>query len=207
MRKTFCDICNQECGDEPHPNVRFTVHEMEFLVILTFSNTGNPLQRKSMDVCNQCLNKKLIEALSSTLPRPEKPATPFQLSADDRLGILASAIKEATDEAYKAACEAENNLTRDQFVDALMQAIKSGDFMRHVRFGASESNPFCFGEQQCVTYIPYWLKQELETKLETANKLLDRVYPVTIGRDFSSESIWKLCDDIKEFKNGVVNEP
>jgi hypothetical protein len=75
-----------------------------------------------------------------------------KLTADDRIGILQSALNDACEEAFKA----QDILTRDQFVEALMQAIKCGDFVKYVRVTD--------GAQQ-VIYLPFQREQELEGKI------------------------------------------
>lgn len=201
MTKRFCDIC--ETALPPTPTTITSAKGQTFEAKLKGAeiefSLKVPCTSKFCDFCDTCLIEIVTKGVGGQTP-PEK--TPFQLSADDRIGILDSAIKEVTDEAYKAACEAESNLTRDQFVEALMQAIKAGDFIRYCQQGHNA---------QAIVYIPYAKQQQLEAnvellagKLTTAVALLDRVQPATLDRGFLSASLEKLCADIKEFKEGVA---
>jgi hypothetical protein len=202
MTKTFCDCCGKEVTkDQRFVAEHFGVEigNQRRQLILQFHELGASVPQ---DICRRCMISKCIEYLRGSIdandkvkitPPPEgtfKTSTPFTLKADDRLALLSTAIEEATEEAYKA----QDKLTRDQFVDALVQAIKSGDFVRYVRIDE---------RTQTVTYEPFRLFAELKTNLDRAMAILDRVEPATIGRDIRSASIESICRDIRLLKEGL----
>jgi hypothetical protein len=189
MRKTFCDCCGRSSENFRWANVSFPVPKQNPIKIAVLIDDDC---RFRGDICEECVIEKVIKGLSDKLKKLQS-APKFEIATNDRLGILASAIEEATAEAFKA----QDKLTKEQFVEALMQAIKSGDFMKYVRVG---------DHAQAVVYLPYQREQELETKnaeleayLDTAIKLLERVVPCTQERNFRSASIDNLCTDIELF--------
>lgn len=60
---------------------------------------------------------------------------------------------------YLAYSNAENKLTKDQFVEVLTQAVASGDFERLIVRGT-------VGDSQTVSYIPFRERDGLLTKLK-----------------------------------------
>lgn len=74
------------------------------------------------------------------------------------------------DEQMREAITAHNirieNLTIDQTMEALKQALASGDFCRHIRVDP---------HAQTVTYMPYRLHEVLENKLLLYKKKLEAV--------------------------------
>lgn len=58
------------------------------------------------------------------------------------------------------------NFTQQQFVEALTQAVKSGDFVRYVMMDLSSSH------RQAVAYIPFYDKQRLQSKVDSLTRRL-----------------------------------
>ena len=60
-------------------------------------------------------------------------------------------------------------LTRDQFEECLLEAINSGDFMRHVQrsdINISKEGSITNNSRYGMTYVPYREKVRLEKKIE-----------------------------------------
>jgi hypothetical protein len=203
MIKMFCDCCGKEMPDMKK------FYKKEFSILLNSIPYQIKLEWNGVasvpDCCEWCVISKTLERLQQMIDNHNKanlvkitpPPTEPKLTADDRIGILQSALKDACEEAFKA----QDILTRDQFVEALMQAIKCGDFVKYVRVTD--------GAQQ-VIYLPFQREQELEgkikeldTKLRAAMGILDRVQPATIDRDIRSASIENICRDIRLLKEDI----
>lgn len=76
-------------------------------------------------------------------------------------------LQEVAGEIYKRHQDRINYLTREQFTEAMSQALISGDFQRHV---------FIHNDSQKVDYVPYREREalksrikELEEAISTAN--------------------------------------
>lgn len=75
-------------------------------------------------------------------------------------------INQYVKEVVNKYSEQVEQLTKVQFEDALIGAIKSGDFVRHVQ-------GFHIGEQkQGMTYIPFREKEYLKLKIEKLKRLI-----------------------------------
>jgi hypothetical protein len=234
MTKTFCDCCHGELKDYGAFNSYKS--DSRFLREAKLNlGTNNPVEVEfqldtKIDVCNACVADEMIRSMIQRMPTekitkllaylserhlpkpvvtPEpKTIHPPQFSTE---GIQWMELqKNAFKAVHKLADEiwtAESKLTREQFKEAILQAIQSGDFMKFVRI----ENAIVFGgKQQCVTYEPFRRVRELEANkeelnglLDTAINLLSQVKECTIDCDFSSVSIENLCKNIELFKKRV----
>lgn len=89
------------------------------------------------------------------------------------------------DEVWRRVSEDAEQLTKEQFIEALKQALRSGDFMRYI----------CAGENsQCVTYEPFRKVQELEARIreleDEAQRLRNRLNEAD-GREYL-RSLYRL---------------
>jgi hypothetical protein len=205
MTKTFCDCCGKEIHDSDR---ELFDHELIKLGVLnsdiSVEVTTDP---NAYDICNRCVYSNLIAALQKKIGTENKanqvkitPPPPFSTEGVQWTEFQKNAEKaifELADELHTH----ENKLTREQFREAIAQAIKCGDFMRYVQVGHGA---------QAVVYLPYQREQELEsrikeldTKLRAAMGILDRVQPATIDRDIRSASIENICRDIRLLKEDI----
>lgn len=86
-------------------------------------------------------------------------------TAEEQQGLLA--FQKAMDEAIDKAVNEYNlkvaQLTKEQFIDALKQAIACGDFKRHVVAGRDIGD---LNHSQQVIYLPYAREQYLLNQIE-----------------------------------------
>ena len=71
-------------------------------------------------------------------------------------GFYDTAYRKAIEEAVDRLMYLVSELTKDQFVEVIRQALICGDLMRHVRVDGA----------QAVTYLPYRREQELEERIK-----------------------------------------
>lgn len=76
------------------------------------------------------------------------------------IAALKKNINEALEKVVREHRLRVENLTRSQFIEALKQALASGDFQRHVVAGSSYSQ-----WRQAVTYIPFRHSQYLQQRI------------------------------------------
>jgi hypothetical protein len=215
VTKTFCDCCGKDINQN-NPEFDTILVEIPFTEIdrRVKITKDQPIHG---DICVSCVKQKVHAALqkevdASNTKRQVKITPPPQASTE---GIqwaelqrnAAKAVNELADEIWTA----ESKLTREQFREAILQAIQSGDFMRHVRIHDPVADEkFILTNSQIVTYIPFQRVKALEANiyelkgfLDTAINLLSQVKECTIDRDFRSASIENLCKNIELFKERV----
>jgi hypothetical protein len=210
MTKTFCDCCGKDIHD---PERECFENEIISLGVLKSEVTVDiRLRDCGFDICDRCVYANLIAALQKKIDventaNQVKITPPPQLDLKPFMNAVDKEIRKMTDSVYATHCTLDNNLTREQFQEALIQSVNSGDFMKFVRI----ENAIVFGgKQQCVTYEPFRRVRELEANkeelngfLDTAINLLSQVKECTIDCDFSSVSIENLCKNIELFKKRV----
>jgi hypothetical protein len=192
MTKTFCDRCDREFdpkkffelgpisfnGDRIHVDYKYAL-----------ADGGKS------DLCGGCLAALMIENLTpyANFKNGEPTVPPFapppQTPPIVNDLFCSATMQAAIDRLVREAFHHQSKLTYDQLKQAFIQALQSGDIVKHVSVA---------GNAQAVVYWPYRKKVELERKIEVLQSLLDRVEPATIGRDFRSKTIETLCEDIKK---------
>jgi hypothetical protein len=160
MTKVFCDCCGKEVVGGTTSAIQFNVEVKSNPV-----HVGIELDTDS-DICSRCVRVKIIERFQDEIATQDKankvhvtPPPQFAIPVSDRMAIFSKAVEEAAEEAFKA----QSTLTKEQFVEALMQAIKCGDFVRYVRAG---------DHAQQVVYLPFQREQELEGNVEQLEQWL-----------------------------------
>lgn len=89
-------------------------------------------------------------------------------------------------------------LTKEQFEDALLGAIKSGDFVRCIQ---QDYNPF--KTMQGLSYIPYREKLELEARI---TKLQKDVCDVSLVSDMRHQETIATLREALEFPDTIPND-
>lgn len=79
----------------------------------------------------------------------------------------------------------ETELTRDQFIDLMFQAIASGDFIRQVRQGDNA---------QAMIYIPFAEQERLRTKIKEMEDNLESFRLVLSQSQIHLERAMELMD-------------
>lgn len=79
--------------------------------------------------------------------------------------LNSSIVDEAIAKVIREHCLGVERLTEAQFVDALKQALASGDFMRHIQVGSSA---------QAVTYVPFREVEALRSRIRELEAEIER---------------------------------
>jgi len=85
-------------------------------------------------------------------------------------------FRSAIDRIYKDAIAAEDALTRDQFIQAIEQLVKAGDFARLVLSEPRAGNP-----AQTVIYLPYQGMNVLEERIKVLQGKLNAIEKILRG--------------------------
>ena len=89
---------------------------------------------------------------------------------------FAAAYESVMERLAKAHVEAVDKLTREQFIEAMAQAIECGDFMRHVIVGETVAvgNSMTCSHRQGVSYVPYREVERLKARIRELEVELDQ---------------------------------
>lgn len=86
---------------------------------------------------------------------------------------LRTTFEAAVEKLVEERSLAVEQLTKDQFVEALKQAIKSGDFQRLVSVDG----------RQAVTYIPFREVEALKSRVSELEEIVDASRDMALERD------------------------
>lgn len=186
MTKMFCDCCGKEINesDKFTMAVQFSLQIKNCLrqMILQFHEMHGV--SPSQDICRQCVISKSIDELASRIRNPKAIITPPTKGdpGQSTEGIQwAEMLRKNAEEAiHKLADELhkeQDKLTREQFREALLQAIKSGDFAKHIRltsFPIYDTQKHEHQEVSIVDYVPFRRVQELERQIELMKRPCDK---------------------------------